>query len=412
MLRRLAALVVVLGLAALPACSSTPSGIELTAYFDKAVSLYEKGDVKILGLSSGKVTEVQVIDTRVRVKMRLNEGTRVPEDVQATIVPLSLIGERYVQLFPAWTTGEPEAKSGTVIPLERTSIPVEPDEALAALKKFLDTLDPNATGRLVRNLAADLKGNGQLLNDALGQFAQLSATLADKDEQLGRLIENFDKFTATLRTREAQLGKVMDQFAVTTGLLADERDTIAKLVKALAQTSSSGLDLISEHGGALNADVQTLTDTLLVVNQNLQHVRDFLSATPMLIAGRNLDGEQGLISSFDPNFKHIDLRQSTTPTLALLFAALGLPSDAVCIPIDVECEESPIPVSAANPAAANPSAISTTPGVVEIANRRPVDAVVGLLASEGTASSADTYYVVRKGNPFTRAARWFAEVLG
>ena len=405
-MRRLASVVLALGLLALPACSSGPDGIEITAYFDKAVSLYEKGDVKILGLSSGKVTEVEVVDTRVRVKMRLNDGAKVPEDVQATIVPLSLIGERYVQLFPAWTSGEPEAKTGAVIPLERTSVPVEPDEALAALKKLLDTLDPNATGRLVRNLAADLKGNGQLLNDALGEFATLTATLADKDEQLGRLIENFDKFTATLRTREAQLGKVMDQFAVTTGLLADERDTIAKLIKALAQTSSSGLDLISEHGGALNTDVQTLTDTLLVVNQNLDHVRDFLSATPMLIAGRNLDGEQGLISSFDPNFKHIDLRQATTPTLALLLNALGVPSTGVCIPIDVECEPSAFPLSA------NPSAISTGGAPVEIASR-PVDAVVGLLASEPTASSStSTYYVVRKGNPFTRAARWFAEALG
>lgn len=402
MLRRLAVLVVLLGVVALPACSQSPKGIELTAYFDKAVSLYEKGDVKILGLSSGKVTEVQVVDTKVRVKMRLNEGTRVPDDVQATIVPLSLIGERYVQLFPAWTHGEPEAKNGAVIPLERTSIPVEPDEALAALKKFLDTLDPNATGRLVKNLAADLKGNGQLLNDALGQFAELTATLADKDEQLGHLIENFDKFTATLRTRESQLGKVMDQFAVTTGLLADERDTIAKLVKALAQTSSAGLDLISEHGGALNTDVQTLTDTLLVVNENLAHVRDFLSATPMLVAGANLDGQQGLVSSFDPAFKHIDLRQATTPTLALLLNALGLPSEGICLPLDVECEESPLPISASNPAS-----VKAGPG--------PVGAMVGLLSAEPSASSAGAAAApapAKKQNSMARAAKWFAEVFG
>ena len=401
-IRRLVVLAAVLGLVALPACSATPDGIELTAYFDKAVSLYEKGDVKILGLSSGKVTEVEVVETRVRVKVRLNEGTKVPADVRATIVPLSLIGERYVQLFPAWTTGEPEAQDGAVIPLERTSIPVEPDEALAALKKFLDTLDPNATGRLVKNLAADLDGNGQRLNDALGQFAQLTATLADKDEQLGRLIENFDKFTATLRTRESQLGKVMDQFAVTTSLLADERETIAKLVKALAQTSSSGLDLISEHGGPLNQDVQTLTEALITVNTNLDHLRAFLSAMPMTIAGPNLDGDQGLIAAYDPTFKHIDLRQATTPTLALLLQALGLPIEGICLPIDVECEPSPLPLSL------NPSAISTTPGVVEM---RPVDAMVGLLSSESAVQAAASPKPAKASAP-ARAARWFSEVLG
>jgi virulence factor Mce-like protein len=323
----------------LPACSSSGNGYEITAYFDKTVSLYPQGDVKILGLSSGKISDVKVVDTRVRVKMRINQDTPLPADVQATIVPLSLIGERYVQLFPAWTDGEPRAAPGTVIPLERTTVPVEPDEALAALKKFLDTLDPNATGRLVRNLAQDLKGNGQTLNDALGQFAQLSTTLSEKDEQIAHLIENFDKFTATLRTRESQLGNVLDKFAVTTHLLAEERDTIARLVKGLAVVSSSGLDLVSEHAGALNTDVQTLTGLLQSVNTNFEDVRRLLTSTPQLVAGVNLDGQQGLAAAYDPTFKHIDLRQSTTPTLALLLDALGLNLGVlpVCLPIDVNC---------------------------------------------------------------------------
>ena len=86
-----------------------------------------------------------------------------------------------------------------MIPLERTSIPVEPDEALAALKRFLDSLDPGATGRLVTNLADDLEGNGQKLNTALGGLADLTSTLADKDDELVRIIDHFDDFTATLR---------------------------------------------------------------------------------------------------------------------------------------------------------------------------------------------------------------------
>jgi virulence factor Mce-like protein len=382
----------------------------VTAYFTRTVSLYKKGDVKILGLSAGKITDVKVVDTRVRVRLRLNEGVKLPEDVQATVVPLSLIGERYVQLFPAWTTGEAAAPPGTVIPLERTTVPVEPDEALAALKKFLDTLDPHATGRLVRNLAQDLKGNGQSINDALGGLSQLTATLADKDQQLAHLIENFDRFTATLRTREGQLGKVMDQFATTTRLLADERDTIAKLVKALAQTSSAGLDLISEHGGALNQDVVTLTHTLETVNANLDHVRAFLTATPELIAGVNLDGGQGLLKSYDPAFHHIDLRQATTPTLALLLDALGLPSEGLCIPVDINCTPGlPIAGQQAAPAPAPASAGRPQPATVDpvaapAAARRPSPRWSAVPASSADHRSSSSR--------LARVAHWFAGVLG
>ena len=382
MLRRALVLVLAAGLAALPACSSGGGGYEVTAYFDKAVSLYDQGDVKILGLSAGKVEEVEVLGTQVRVKMRMNDDVALPTDVKATIVPLSLIGERYVQLFPPWTNGQPKAPPGTVIPLERTTIPVEPDEALAALKKFLDTLDPNATGRLVKNLADDLKGNGQSLNDALGEFAELSNTLAEKDQQLANLIDNFDRFTATLRTREGQLGKVMDQFAITTRLLADERDTVARLVKSLSEVSLSGLDLIGEHAPALNADIEHLTRLLESVNTNFEQVRAFLTATPMLVAGANLDGQQGLVSSYDPTFKHIDLRQATTPTLALLLQALGIPAEGICLPIDVNCSPAPGPASAST----SPESTGTVPvdsgkGQAGEAEEAPVDAIVGLLGS-------------------------------
>src|SRR5207249_3449771 len=143
---------IVLAASGLAACSGGGGGggYELTAYFDKAISLYPQSSVKVLGLPAGRVKSVKVVGTSVRVRMRINNDVPVPADVKASIVPLSLIGERYVQLFPAWTTGVPRAKSGAVIPLERTSIPVEPDEALAAIKHLLDRLDPQATGRLVK----------------------------------------------------------------------------------------------------------------------------------------------------------------------------------------------------------------------------------------------------------------------
>ena len=338
-LPRLVAVTVVA--AVLPGCmgGGGSDGYRVTAYFDKAVSLYEQSDVKILGLSAGTVDEIEVEGTRVRVRMTIDADQPIPADVQATIVPLSLIGERYVQLFPAWTAGQPKAEPDTVIPVERTSIPTEPDEALAALKKFLDALDPHATGRLVHNLAQDLDGNGQGLNDALRSLADLTSNLAAKDSELVGIIDNFDRFTATLRTRERQLGQVMDQFASATRLLAEERENIAGLVNALSRLSADGLDLVSEHGGRLDKDLTQLTRLLQSVRANINTVAQLLDATPMLVAGPDLDGkDEGLAAAYDEKYHHIDLRNQVSPTLTGLFEALRLPTArTVCLPIDVDC---------------------------------------------------------------------------
>src|SRR5439155_9761631 len=96
------------------------------------------------------------------------------------------------------------APDGMGIDESNTIVPVEPDEALAALKRFLDSLEPNGLGRLINNAGDDLQGQGATLNHALDQVSQLVSTFAEKDTQLADIVDNFDKFTATLSTREQQ----------------------------------------------------------------------------------------------------------------------------------------------------------------------------------------------------------------
>ena len=379
-------LVVVAVSALLGSCSRGEDGYRLTAYFSRGVSLYPGSDVRVLGLPAGEIESVSIDGTRVKVEMTVEADIPIPEDVHATIVPLSLIGERYIQLFPAWTEGMARAPRGAVIPLERTSVPVEPDEALAALKRFLDSLDPGATGRLVTNLADDLEGNGHRLNTALGGLADLTTTLADKDDELVRIIDHFDDFTATLVTREQQLGKVLDSFATTAAILAEERGQIERLVRALAQLSVDGLDLVSEHRVKLQHDLDVLTRLLLSVQANMDSVRQLLDAAPIMVAGEDLDGKnEGLNAAYDPVHHRIDLRNATSPVLSDLFRSIGLPSQSVCVPLGVTCAPGTTPIPAipgpgvpaaapdGGPAAAGDVQATPASGAVEAAAsfRRP-----------------------------------------
>jgi len=293
-------LVVVAGGAATTAAVSgggTESGYRIDAIFDTASFLTPGQKVTIAGAEAGRVDELSLTpDRRARVTLVVDERF-VPfrSDGECTIQPQSLIGERYVQLFPAWKEGEAKIADGATIPESRTSVPVEPDEALAALKRFIDTLDPEATGKLVSNLAADLKGAGGDLNRAVSGLADVATTVASKDAEIARIIDNFDDFTSTLRTREAQLGTLMDQFAKMTSIIADERRSIEGLVKGLGQVSGDALDLVSAHGAKLDTDLRQLTRALATVDANLQSVSQVLDAGPVLATG--------LIDAYDPQFR-------------------------------------------------------------------------------------------------------------
>jgi phospholipid/cholesterol/gamma-HCH transport system substrate-binding protein len=393
-LRRLPA-VMALGGLALSSCGVVGGGggggYKLTAWFDKTISLYPASDVRVLGLPAGKVKTVKAEGGRVRVELKIDKDVPVPADVHATIVPLSLIGERYVQLFPAWTNGQPKARNDDVIPLERTEIPVEPDEALAALKQFLDSLDPDATGRLVKNAAADLKGNGQSLNDTIAGLGELVSTLADKDVQIGHIIDQFDQFTTTLSTRETQLGQVMDEFANLTGLLAQERRTLERVIGNLTSVSTNALDLVSLHAAGLDKDLTELTRLLQSVRANVGQVEQLLDAGPLLTTG--------LRNAYSPEYHRIDLRTQLSPTVAQALGNIGL-GFTVCLPIDVGCTPS-APASAASRASRPAPAPAPTPTTAPAATApgptpavapgpsstttttTPIDAILQLLGGSG-----------------------------
>lgn len=365
-----ATLALLVGATVLPACGLLPGGggdsYTLHVYFTRAVSVFPSSDVRILGLPAGTVEAVEVVGDQVRIDLKIKGSIDVPADVTAQIVPQSLIGERYIQLSPAFKQGMKKATDGMKIDRKHTIIPTEPDEALAAIKEFLDSLDPKGIGRLVTNLDDDLKGNGSTLNAALGSLSELVTTFASKDDALVRIVDSFDKLTATLASREQQLGEVLDAFATASQVLADERASIEGLVGGLADLSQAGLRLVGEHAGPLRADVQTLADAAAIIDANLSAVEDLLEAGGNLAAG--------VYGAYNPELRALNLRNNFGPLvpeiLDTLLGQLGVP--ALCLPVTATC-------GVAGRAAGTPTPARITSGTT------PIGALLELLGQPTTA---------------------------
>jgi virulence factor Mce-like protein len=338
---------------------------QLVAYFPRAVSLYPSSQVRVLGLPAGSVDRIDIVGTQVKVTMSIENDIPVPKNVKALITPQSLIGERYIQLSPVWKQGDEKATNGMEI--HDTIVPVEPDEALAELKKFLDSLDPNGLGRLINNAADDLQGQGPTLNHALDQVSQLVSTFAAKDTQLADIVDNFDRFTATLQTRETQLGDVLATFSQATQVLADERQGIENLVAGLASLSANGLQLVSKHAGDLRTDLDTLTRLAQSIDANLDGLSKLLDSGPTLV--------KGILGAYNPTARAVNLRQNWGP---LVESVLGpavkgvLPGATVptpCVPGVQTCDP-PVTGQSIGSAATVRLPMATT----------PIDDLLGLLS--------------------------------
>src|SRR5207302_110328 len=149
---------------------------KLKATFAKAVALYPQSLVKVMGISVGHVSAVRVKPDHIEVEMVIDRSVPLPDDVEASIVPLSLIGERNIVLAPPWTPGKAKIADGATI--NKTHVPVEPDEALKAITDLANAIDPQAVKKLITNGAAALAGHGADINAVLDQASQLTQFLA------------------------------------------------------------------------------------------------------------------------------------------------------------------------------------------------------------------------------------------
>ncbi|MGH9136383.1 MAG: MCE family protein [Acidimicrobiales bacterium] len=322
----------------------------VSVFFPRAVALYERSNVRVLGLPAGTVTDIEVEGDRVRVVLELDSDIPVPVDATAALVPQSLIGERYVQLMPAWIEGDDRLQDlpadERVIELEQTIVPVEPDDALAATNEFLQSLNPEGLGRLIGNLAETLDGNGATLNSALASITGLVDTFAARDEQLAAIVENLDVLTSTLAGREAQIGRVLDSFAQATTVLAQERQSIERFVAAVANISEVGLNLVADNSAQLREDLDTLGRLSQSLVANLDAVGQLLDAGPNFVRGA-WPVERGGI--YDPVLNAVNLRNHFTPNVSrvlnvILQDILGVPIEVPCIGgvagiIDAVCED-------------------------------------------------------------------------
>ncbi|WP_106397826.1 MlaD family protein [Actinocorallia populi] len=317
-----------LGLAAalLPAAGcALPGGDEgtrLTVYFDRATSFYEGSHVKVMGIDVGTVEKVEILADRVRVQATVDADVPLPAEVKASIVPLNLVGERNLVLYPAYSGG-PKARSGHVIEREDTTLPIETDEALAAFSEVLDAIDPTRARKATRKAAESFEGNGEVFNQVLQESGRLTETLGGQADSLAGLAENLSVLSDVVKGREDVLGDMIEQLSTATSAFARERAEIEKLVKALVRLVRSGDVLLAKYEGTLVDDIHVLTQATLVLKGNSGRLEQLVGSLPEVA--------EAFLNTWDPKSNTATLKLVLDPALRNLVRQLGVSDGDECI---------------------------------------------------------------------------------
>jgi virulence factor Mce-like protein len=272
--------------------------------YSSAPGLFTGAAVDVLGVKVGTVTNVENVGDKVDVTLSVNQGTKIPSSVFASLVSPQLLGSPDVDLNPGYTGG-PSLPAGATIAQSHTAVPVSTDEVLKELQRTLNAINPNAVGDLVSNLATDLDGQGSNLNKLIASAAGTVQLLADKGNDLGRLNGTLAQLTGTLDTDTAQIQHLVLQYDTVSTTLAQHSGQLNDAITQLAGASSSLVTLLVPNLQPLEADVGTVTTVGRTLNRNLASVDQILQSGNSLF--------QGAKRAYDPNYNWLDLNLATAP---------------------------------------------------------------------------------------------------
>lgn len=267
----------------------------IVADFKVANSLYEENEVRIMGVPVGKVTEIRPLGDRVRVTLQYDGDIKLPADAKAVVISPSVVGDRFIQLGPAYSGG-PTLPDNARLGLDRTAVPVELDDIFKSIDNLALALGPEgankdgALSRLVSTTASQLDGQGEQLAKTLENFAKLSTTLDNNDEELFSSIREMDEFVALLRRNDDEARDFFDSTADVSEVLADEREDLADTIKALQEALTEVRDFVRENRTAIRGNVDNLESIAALLADRTDEIDHLLAETPTALANLGLAG--------------------------------------------------------------------------------------------------------------------------
>ena len=286
MIRRLLSIVVIVAvlggaLFAFRSAQDTTGAYTITADIEQAPNLFANGRVMVRGVEVGQIKDVEPRPEAVRVTLEIQAGVKIPADATLAVVPITVISDRYVQLFPAYSSG-PAMEDGDHIALADTRIPAELDDVLTQLQGLLSALEPRPgqergpLAKLIEGLDEVVSGRSDALQGTLSDSASVLETLANSESDITRLIENLDTLFVSLANRSSEIGLLNERLQLVFEALQGDQDELEGTIENLAFLADEAALLVSESGEDLGQSFGRLDRVLRAV---LRREDDLLRAT-------------------------------------------------------------------------------------------------------------------------------------
>jgi len=185
---------------------------EIRIPFNEATQLAQQSDVRISGVSVGKVQDIEVAENGEQALATIHIEDKygpIPKGTRAILRTKTLLGETYVELTPG-DANAPKVPDGGTLPAANVAESVQLDEIF----RTFDTRTRAAFQEWMQESAVAIEGRGQDFSNVFGEldpfFTELDQLFRVLDTQRLAVRQLFRNGAVTFRALRGREGQVAD----------------------------------------------------------------------------------------------------------------------------------------------------------------------------------------------------------
>ena len=241
---------------------------DYSAYFAEAGGIKPGSDVRVSGMSVGRVSDVKLEGTKVLVDFTVRNGIELGDRTEAAIKVETVLGNKMLEITPRG-----DGRLDGTIPLERTKSPYDLPTALGDLTTTISALDTTQLSSALTTLADTFKDTPPDLRIALEGVARFSDTLNTRDAQLRSLLADANKVTAVLGKRSDQIASLVVNTNALLSEILSQRDSVDALMNNLTAVSAQISGLVDDNRTQLKPALDKVNGVLGILDNRKQELQ-------------------------------------------------------------------------------------------------------------------------------------------
>ncbi|GAA4811695.1 MCE family protein [Nocardioides caeni] len=252
-----------------------------TAVFADATQLKAGDDVRLAGVTVGRVQSVELTDdARAEVRFSTDDSVTLTSTSTATIRYRNLIGDRYVALDVPVGRGD-DLRPGDTIPLEQTTPALDLTAVFNGFKPLFAGLDAESINSLSLSLVRALQGEGGTIASLLSGTGSLGHAIAERDAVIGDLVTDLTTVLTSLNGQSAPFNRLVTHLRDLSGGLAEDRTLIVDALAGIDGLALATDELLSRARPGLKGTVKGLRSTVQRLDDHQDKLIEKLDLLPV-----------------------------------------------------------------------------------------------------------------------------------